>query len=44
MVINWGFLILTLRKGGVEGILLDHQETRKPMLGGLGPCLVAQHL
>lgn len=44
MVINWGFLTLTLRKGGVEGIFLAHQETRKPMLGGLDPCLVVQHL
>ena len=32
------------RKGGVEGIFLAHQETRKPMLGGLDPCLVVQHL
>ena len=44
MVINWGVLTLTLRKGGVEGIFLAHQETRKPMLGGLDPCLVVQHL
>lgn len=43
MVINWGFLILTLREGGVEGIFLAHQEARKPVLGGLGPCLVAQY-
>lgn len=44
MIVNWGFLTLTSRKGGVKGIFLDHQETRKPALGGLCPCRETQHL